>query len=209
MLSVDYALRANGGSIIPSLTSETQGYREVNLGVWDRVLFLVRGYYVQHATITPPHAIVEDVVRVGQCWAFSGSHGHVGISLAEPIIITHITFHHPDHRELSPETLAQAPSVIYLWSLLPHEESHSLDPRRYPVVSGENFVTRKGHRSPGSFLRLANVTYQPLSGNQYTVLVTPTGIISSSVVLEVTDNAGGNRTCLYRISVHGIPPKVV
>ncbi|KAL0573308.1 hypothetical protein V5O48_008649 [Marasmius crinis-equi] len=203
-LEVDYALKANGGDIIPTFTSETLGYAEASIPYWDRILYPVRRYYPQHLGITPPDEIIEDAVQIGQCWMFSGSKGHIGIALSKPIIITHITFHHPDRRELSHEALSQLPSQMQLWSLLSDRSAALLDPSKHPVFPVERFITRSGRHPSGDLIRLANLTYESHPGRRNTVSLAPTGITSAAIILEITANEGADRTCLYRISVHGI-----
>ncbi|KAL0065374.1 hypothetical protein AAF712_007579 [Marasmius tenuissimus] len=206
-MDVDYALKANGGNIIPAFTSKTLGYAEASIGLLDRLRYLTRGYYPQHVGIMPPDAIIEDALQIGQCWSFSGSRGHIGIALSQPIIVTHVTFHHPNRRELSHKSLGQLPSQLHMWSLLSDGEAVSLDPSKHPVSPAGRFITRKGHHPSGDFVSLANLTYQSSPGQRNTVSLVPTGIVTKAVILEITANEGADRTCLYRISVHGISPQ--
>ncbi|KAJ8095836.1 hypothetical protein PM082_022729 [Marasmius tenuissimus] len=207
--TLDCALAANGGSILPGFTSRTLGYEEANLGLFDYFHYFFRGYYPQYARIVPAPIVIDSHVQAGRCWAFRGSAGHIGISLSQPILVTGITFHHPDHRELAPELLAQAPSTVRLWSLQTDTQGagiDAIDVNTNSHVSAKRFSLDVANREPGSFALLATLSYDPTSpGQRVFYPVTGPRYISSIVVLEVTENWGGDRTCLYRISIHGVP----
>ncbi|KAK1233201.1 SUN domain-containing protein 3 [Marasmius sp. AFHP31] len=171
------------------------------MGLLDDLSYLVHGFYHHHAHIVPPLAVIDSVIQIGRCWTFSGSTGHIGIALADPIVVTHVVLHHPDHRELSHGLLAQSPSQLTLWSLLP---SNAASVGLLEVVSGKKFTSPKNQRSPGDFVHLGNFTYDATSEPQRTVFEVSSEFVSSLVVVEIAENRGSDRTCLYRISIHGI-----
>ncbi|KAG7096176.1 hypothetical protein E1B28_006849 [Marasmius oreades] len=101
---LDYVLAVNGGSIVEEFTSPTLGYRKLSMK--EQELYESRGFHLQHVKVYPPPIVINSEVRIARCWLFAGSTGHIAISLSEPIIISHLSFHHPDHRELSASLLS-------------------------------------------------------------------------------------------------------
>ena len=107
----DFALYASGARILPNLTSPTL---VPNYG--SRFWQWARGY-VEEVGLNTPAVVLEDQIRPGNCWAFSGSTGTIGISLADCVAISEITIDYS--YSLAPLShIRSAPQAMTLWGQL-------------------------------------------------------------------------------------------
>ena len=75
-LRADYALSANGGKVVPALTSSSDRSRRRSLPV------------------TPgPEVVISEDSSIGSCWTL-GASGQVGLSTPTVIFPTHVTVEH-------------------------------------------------------------------------------------------------------------------
>ncbi|KAJ3556905.1 hypothetical protein NM688_g1767 [Phlebia brevispora] len=98
----DFALEANGGMIIRSLTSGSSWLEEL---VWDK----------------PPELTIRDGIKAGQCWTLRSSSGQLGMSLATPIRFTNVTITHIPSIFAFEE--GQAPKDMVLWGALDGDDN--------------------------------------------------------------------------------------
>ncbi|KAL0071688.1 Secreted beta-glucosidase sun1 [Marasmius tenuissimus] len=199
----DFALATNGGEIVSRLTSITLGYSRMS--VPELFVYRLRGYTLKHAQVVPPTIVIGNEIRTGECWAFDGSHGHIGFRLPHEIQMTHITIHYPLPEELSPEQSSQAPTSMTVWSLIapgdiraPHLYSASVETFMVPEKGPFHDPNLEGR----VFVPTATLQYEFARGPKQTFPLETT-VTSSLVILEVRDNAGGHQTCLYKVSIHG------
>jgi polyhydroxyalkanoate synthesis regulator phasin len=87
---VDYALYSAGARVIEGTTSRT-------LQLTDEPSFLGRLWGKKAVHARPPHIALHPDTTVGQCWAFEGPAGDLGVLLSQPnVIVSSITIDHVD-----------------------------------------------------------------------------------------------------------------
>ncbi|KAK7434741.1 SUN domain-containing protein 3 [Stygiomarasmius scandens] len=161
----------------------------------------------KHQDFVPPQAVIEETIRIGHCWSFAGSNGHIGIQLVTPITLSQVTLYYPNARQILPKELRQAPKNILIWALLQKEWLPMLG-GELPVRPMSDFM-RKDRKAPshgagGVFVAVGSIAYRPEDGTKQ--VFTLSELLASkcnAIVMEVVDNWGGNETCIYRIAVHG------
>ncbi|KAK7433607.1 Secreted beta-glucosidase sun1 [Stygiomarasmius scandens] len=203
----DYALSTSGGTILPELTTWTHAYAPLTYK--DKWIWHMDRYQwdQQHQDLMPPQVIIEESVQVGHCWSFTGPKGHIGIQLVVPVALTQITIYYPNAKQVLSSELRQAPQDIVVWALAQKETLSEL---------GGDLVTRPANEftqntptslpaiQGGIMVALGNVTYRPEEGKRQSFALDKLlSLKSNVVVIEVTSNCGGDKTCLYRVAVHG------
>ncbi|KAI0055838.1 hypothetical protein BV25DRAFT_1873004 [Artomyces pyxidatus] len=203
ILRRDFALAATGARILPALTSTSQ------IGVFMTLLGLFRS----NTSRQPPEAILMDSVHPGDCWSFSGNSAHVGIVLAEPIFITHVSIDHIP--KLFTSNIGTAPRNMILWGLVEGQRDadtlRDLSADAPPLASGWNskFNSSASYlRSGRRFVAVSAFTYDVEASfhiQTFDVWDGPRkhGVEFGVVVLEVVSNWGEVATCLYRVRIHG------
>jgi len=166
----DYALESAGAAIVPDLTSSSYKTSDSIFSI-----FFASGYG------KPPGAILQPDTSVGNCWAFSGSKGKVGIKLAQEVIPESFSLEHI------------SPQIAYHFSSAP-----------------KNFLVW-GLQSESENVLLGNFTYMKPDGKLYhqiqTFPLVKTLQTSFEIVqLEILSNYDHpDYTCIYRFRVHGKP----
>lgn len=94
-LQRDYALEADGGSIVYELTSGSFWWRT----------------YIPRLSSTAHYAI-DDSRAIGHCWSLSATSGQLGILLAEPLYPSFITINHIP--QMLAADIGQAPRQMIL-----------------------------------------------------------------------------------------------
>ncbi|KAJ3551291.1 hypothetical protein NM688_g4789 [Phlebia brevispora] len=183
----DFALEANGGTIVRSLTSDSSWLSEF---IGDK----------------PPELTIREGMQVGQCWMLRSASGQLGLSLSTPIHLTNITIIHIPPFMAFEE--GQAPKEMILWGILDGTDNV----RRHQTSNDTSFAQSNGPPVAGgySYVQLARFTYNVLSKNRaQTFAIEPAiakaGVDFGIVVLEVKSNWGARNTCLYRVQIHGEP----
>ncbi|THU78387.1 hypothetical protein K435DRAFT_811594 [Dendrothele bispora CBS 962.96] len=203
----DYGLAVRGGEIVAELTTPTLGYSPLSYSdklvrSWDRY-----NWDQQHQDIVIPQTVIGQSVRVGECWAFAGTRGHIGIQLVIPISLTQIVLHYPNTHRLLERELRQAPKTLVVWALVEEHSLMSLEavfstrPANHFSKKGQDSSMMKG----GVFVAAANIEYRPEDGmaQSFPVLKGAASLRTGVVVVEVVNNWGGEATCLYKFGVHG------
>ena len=214
----DFAMYSAGARIVPSLTSPTLEVRPHGFTAQIAGLLTGSGY----STGRPPTNALYHETHDGYCWPFAGSQGQLGVSLAAPVHVEHITIDHVA-KDLA-LNYRSAPREMEVWGLVEgHDNVEKLQRWRE-----ERKARRDAGEVPGAddydeesivypptlptqpeYLRIANFTYNvDAENNVQTFPVHPEikhlGIDFGIVVLRVLNNWGRNElTCLYRFRVHG------
>ena len=193
----DYALRANGGRVIPDLTwfISPDGHATESVAT-------------DLAASSVELAITDDS-RIGQCWLIPGSTAQLGLRLAELMHPTHVSVDHiPTEVAFD---IGQAPRAMVLWGAVDgtQNESHLLN------MTESSIPALHGRSQP---LVTCDFTYVPLAYFEYDIRgqsqvqtfrvvehLMAAGIYTGVVVLEILGNWGASSTCLYRVRVHGEP----
>ncbi|XP_036599665.1 SUN domain-containing protein 2-like [Trichosurus vulpecula] len=169
---VDYALESSGASIISSHCSATYDTRIAVLSLFGIPLW----YYAPS-----PRAILQPDVYPGNCWAFRGPQGFVGIRLSASIHLTAVTLEHVP-KALSP--ISNIPSA----------------PKDF-VVLGLN------ENSQSEGVALGHFTYDNAGESIQTFHIQDNDTRPYRLVeLRILSNWGHPEyTCVYRFRVHGQP----
>lgn len=159
----------------------------------------------------PPEIALTPGVQPGKCWP-THTGGHLGVALANTIVVSHVTIDHIA-AELA-INITTAPKDLVLWGLI--EDHHAiqrfnsyfpspLDPPAGILSLISSFQTRMDKTSAKPiFVPLASMHYDPSLMNnvqmfpvhpEVRLLEIPTRV----VVLEIQSNWGHeDLTCLYR-----------
>jgi SUN domain-containing protein 1/2 len=191
----DFALYSSGGRIIRSMTSRTYKGRPDR---WLRTLTRKNS-----PKFKPPVTALVPDIHVGNCWAFAGAKGRLGIALSRKVYISAVTVDHP-RKEAVFET-GTAPREFKVWGLLYGEENVA-KAAAYIKTSSPG---RSSSEAPSDYLHIASFSYNvnsELSTQTFSIFgaVRDLGISFDTVVFEIESNWGSEEyTCLYRVRVHG------
>lgn len=218
----DFAAMMSGANYIPSLTSPTyHGEQGATASpIYPRSFDAPSGSEFSEGSdsnvrrikqtggMPPQTALIPGTVP-GQCWRFSGSYGHLGISLPEPIVVTHVTVDHTPYT-MAPNT-SMAPRDIKFWGLLSQKlysdvyqqyVQHSGRPYPYPTPALASLASQQ------AWMLLTNVTYNvssPFHIQTFDISakLTHLRIPLETIVIEIENNWGdAPYTCLYRVRIH-------
>lgn len=220
----DYASQLIGGMIAPFITSPSYDYTSTK-DKWFYWFFgRSMGLYPQPAVAITP---TKDV---GQCWPFAGDSGTIGIRLAKPIFVTHISVEH-----ILPQLaidISSAPRNMEFWARFDDEHERNRIENAASTASGEimwgpgRLWDRESMESPegpsgdvfNNFVKLAAFKYDITRGkprvqtHQLGVDFANLNITATTVIFRVVSNWGHPTfTCVYQVKVHGTPvnpPKV-
>lgn len=204
----DFALARGGAAIIPELTRST----------WKSPtppasrLF---GSKITDFTNARAYLAITPDMEYGSCWAFNGPTGHVGVTLPIPVRITNVSIDHIS-KDLVPD-VSPAPRAMVLWGLLEGEalSEHRRNPllvsknQHQPSQSIRDGLRLLSVRSDAEFIEISRFDYDPkidLAHSQMFPIypeVVESGLDFGIIVLEILSNWGSQRTCLYRVRIHG------
>lgn len=160
-----------------------------------------------------PEIVIGSALQAGQCWSFAGSDGHIGIALSETVVVTNITVEH-----ISADLAAQpeiAPHDIIVWGF--GDDDTALE--RYRKMIAHHSIVSFAFPLPPARLRnsMPSQNFVPIASFTYDVNsrhflqmfetleeVRTVGLAVRALVVHVRSNWGStDRTCLYRLCVHG------
>ncbi|KAI9057523.1 hypothetical protein FKP32DRAFT_1544188, partial [Trametes sanguinea] len=188
----DFALHANGGRVLDTLTSTRSGERTVIA-----------------TPLHPPEIALNEDMRIGSCWLIPDAQGQLAIVIPNLVYPTNVTIDHVP-REISLD-IGQAPRRMRLWGLLEDPTNLSLYQSIIETVPTPTSVTRPPSSPPLSlgykYALLGDFSYDihapPVQTFEVDPKIVAARIYFGLVVLEVVDNWGGSSTCLYRVRIHG------
>ncbi|XP_072705479.1 SUN domain-containing protein 3-like, partial [Ciconia boyciana] len=133
--------------------------------------------------VRSPELILEPENHPGNCWPFPGSQGHVFIKLSVTIIPRAVTMDHVSGTTFHGDSISRAPKDFAVYGL------------------------KEEHEEQGTFL--GQFTFQAvLNPSQTFQLKNELSGFVNYIRLQVLSNWGHpDYTCLYRVRVHGDPPK--
>jgi hypothetical protein len=199
----DFALYASGARILPDLTSPTH-FPNCGSRFWQ----WARGCNVEEMVGVNTPAVILAQIRPGNCWAFSGSTGTIGISLADRILISEISIDHSHSTRTPLSYIRAAPQAMTLWGQLDSDTEVVINTTQTagPVI--EPAACSQGCFSPttpsiqgeGVFFPIANFHYDIHAAQTlqtFSVSKLPSNVQTSFrvVVLQVHSNWGGTSTC--------------
>jgi hypothetical protein len=187
---LEYASQSAGGRTIDALTSAT--YSPPSSG---RYVFVSRKGAPRE--VQTPTLALTDGMEPGQCWAFNGDAGQLGIQLADPIHVSHLTLGYP-----SISRATSAPKTLILWGLKPADSEVC-------ATLGDIGTPSPDFGSKYCGIRLLSGIYKPeFSMPTYYQNFTATGVsydhYFDRMIFQVLGNWGHKDfTCIYRIWIYG------
>jgi hypothetical protein len=150
-------------------------------------------------TIHPPEVALSGGNNPGQCWAFAGYSGQLGIQLLAPVQVMSFIIEHTWEKSFA----ESAPRNVVLWGLIPTDGLGSESPMRN--ISSSPLHPQFGTSHVG--IQLASVVFDAIQGQpRQTFLLhrTKTGQHFDRLVAQILGNWGHpDYTCLYRLEIHG------
>ena len=181
---VDYANISAGGRAVKELTSATYSLTQRNLyGIFSKV---GKGH-------SPAVALMEGL-EPGQCWAFHGDAGQLGIQLTHPIHVSSLAV---GHANIS--STASAPKKLVLWGLK-------------PTNSDLCTVSQDGDTPSPDFglgycgVRLLSIIHEPSRSTLYQnfPVTSASSHYFDQLIVQILENWGHPKfTCIYRIQIYG------
>ncbi|KAH9923328.1 UNC-like C-terminal-domain-containing protein [Fomitopsis serialis] len=175
----DFASYAAGGRPIETLTSTTHQVTESMINSFTRRILRLR-----EAVPPPPSSALDGSMQPGSCWPMAGPAGHIGIQLADSVLVTDVTIDLPYSEAHDADV---APRFVQVWAVVPTEDdatgaSPGEDPAPLPDIAPTDY-------------RLRRQTFPVRRDIPMKV---------DKVVFQVLDNWGSSEyTCLYGLRVHG------
>ncbi|TDL15162.1 hypothetical protein BD410DRAFT_733054 [Rickenella mellea] len=198
----DFASYADGARIYKSLTSPS--YQLPGHSSRKR-----RGYSYLHPC-EPSIALKPDM----RCWSFAGSLGHIGITLSEPTVVTHVTIDHIPKDVSQVMDISSAPRTINVWGLVHLKYLAAHGGPRYlldgTIVQPAPPAILEQIPAKYSLVYVGQAKYD-LHANE-SIQLFPLRHVGqqqqpkiSVVLLHILDNWGVEHfTCIYRVRVHGM-----
>ena len=192
----DYANVAMGGRSVPVLTSPLYSPPlHLDISRIDRTFWRS---FSPKPTIHPPEMALSGGNNPGECWAFAGYSGQLGIQLLEPIQVTSFTIEHTWNTSFTDS----APRNVVLWGLV-----SALNSSHNPTTDGTQsgpIVPQFGVSHTG--IHLTSVIFDAIQGQprQTFPLRHVTRQSFDHLIAQFLGNWGHpDYTCLYRLEIHG------
>jgi len=198
--ATEYANVAKGGKSIPALTSPLYSPPiRLDLTRVDKAFWKSFG---PRPVVHPPEMALSGGTSPGQCWAFSGHTGQLGIQLPELVRITSFTVEHAGNISLTDS----APRNIILWGLIPGDSKDvSLNSPTHPYRATSPTGPQFGALHIG--VPLASVTFDAVEGQlrqTFPVRCRERRRPFNSLLAQFVGNWGHpDFTCLYRFEING------
>ncbi|KAK0430342.1 hypothetical protein EV421DRAFT_1913008 [Armillaria borealis] len=201
----DHALLSNGAKVIAELTSVT--YMLDRLPLSSKIKLSMFGTDPCLAHIASPKVVFRENEEC--CWSFKGNHGHVSIKLSDRIHPTHFVAHGPPPLlPLSDDACKQFPCHIVLWGRIKENHTRSGNYAQSDLTLANRFHS-SSRRIPQSlsmaqFLKLATYEYPFDDPSSIQDVSLSLNVSIDALTIEVTDNWGGDVTCLHRMGILGV-----
>ena len=192
----NYASVAMGGRSIPALTSPLY-LPPLRLDI-PRIDRMFWRFFSPKPTIHPPEMALSGGNNPGECWAFAGSSGQLGIQLVVPIHVTSFAIGHTWNTSFT----KSAPRNITLWGLISKVNFTTYETASRPIVPQFGV--------PHVGIHLASVTFDPkfdpIQGRPHQTfpLLHTTRERFDHLIVQFLGNWGHpDYTCLYQLEIHG------
>ncbi|KAH9014407.1 UNC-like C-terminal-domain-containing protein [Lactarius pseudohatsudake] len=191
----DYANVALGARSIPGLTSPLYSPPlRLDITRVDRTFWKS---FSPRPTIHPPEMALSGDSNPGQCWAFAGYSGQLGIQLPVPVRVTSFIIEHTRDKSFA----ESAPRNVVLWGLVP---SNDIDP---PTRNTSSNPLQPQFGASHVSVQLASVVFDAIQGQPRQIFElrhTAARRHFDHLVAQILGNWGHpDYTCLYRLEIHG------
>ena len=181
---VDYASLSAGGRTINALTSATYSLTPRN----------IYGIFSKAENEHSPVVALTEGLEPGQCWAFHGDVGQLGIQLAHAIRVSSLVV---GHANIS--STASAPKKFVLWGLKPTNSNLCMVVQDVDTPSPDFGVGYCGIHllsfihEPSHTVLYQKFTISPVSSHSF-----------DRVIVQILGNWGNpSFTCIYRLQIYG------
>lgn len=149
--------------------------------------------------IHPPEMALSGGNNPGQCWAFAGHSGQLGIQLPAPARVTSFTIEHTWDKSFADS----APRNVVLWGLVP-TDSNDPDP---PIRNTSSNPLEPHFGATYVGIQLASVVFDVIQGQPrqtFSLRHAATRRHFDHLVAQILGNWGHpDYTCLYRLEIYG------
>ena len=149
--------------------------------------------------IHPPEMALSSSNNPGQCWAFAGYSGQLGIQLPAPVQVTSLVIEHTWDQTF----VESAPRNVMLWGLVPTDR---IDPKHAMRNTSSSPLQPQFGASHVGVL-LASVVFDAIEGRPrqtYPLRHTAAYRSFDQLVVGILGNWGHpDYTCLYRLEIYG------
>ncbi|KAL9109511.1 MAG: hypothetical protein Q9227_005846 [Pyrenula ochraceoflavens] len=197
LAQINYAAESHGAIADPTLSSPT---KHRNFDFWTR---LTAPKFVEAHRSRPPIEALRPWSEPGDCWCASPSNDdtHLAIILPEKIYPTEVVYEHFPTR--ANPNAAMAPRKIQIWA-----DYSGLSRTEFEDV--KRVMWRDLHPTLPNTWLLAGVLEYKISDEDYIQTVMLNGAdemkwATNKFLFRITENYGGQMTCMYRVRVHGKP----
>ncbi|KAH9021463.1 hypothetical protein EDB85DRAFT_2120231 [Lactarius pseudohatsudake] len=197
--AVEYANVAKGGKSIPALTSPLYSPPiRLDLTRMDKTFWKSFG---PRPIIHSPEMALSGGTSPGQCWAFAGHTGQLGIQLPELIRVTSFTIEHTGNSSLT----ESAPRNIVLWGLVPKDSNDVSLNSTHTYRATSPIEPQFGNLHNG--IPLASVIFDAVEGQlrqTFPVRCRERRRPFNGLLAQFVGNWGHpDFTCLYRFEING------
>ena len=168
----DFALESAGGEILQEMTTRGLASSSAMIKIWNFPIF----YHTMSARVA-----IQPDVNPGNCFAYGGGDGTLGVKLSHPIVIQNVTIEH-------------IPKAIAL--------SGSID----SAPKDFTFYGLSGNPNQWSTQELGRFTFDMDGPPTQTFNVENTRIIYGAKFHFRSNWGNQHHTCIYRVRVHGKHP---
>jgi len=200
-VAIDCANVAKGGKSIPALTSPPYS-PSIHLDI-TRVDKALWKSFRPRPIIHPPEIALSSGNIPGQCWAFAGHKGQLGIQLPSPLRVTSFTVEHTWNSSF----IESAPRNIVLWGLIPKDSKdvYSKPKSSHTIHTTSNLEPQVGALHTG--IPLASVTFDAILGSTHQTFPVPCRESHRPfdyLIAQIVGNWGHpDFTCLYQLEING------
>jgi len=193
----DYTNVALGARSIPGLTSSLYSPPlRLDITRVDKTFWKSFG---PRPAIHPPEMALSGSNNPGQCWAFAGYSGQLGIQLPVPVRVISFIIEHTWDKSFA----ESAPRNVVLWGLVPTDGIDPDPPMRNTSSSPLQHQFGASHVG----IQLASVVFDAIQGQPrqtFPLRHTATRRHFDHLVAQILGNWGHpDYTCLYRLEIHG------
>ena len=168
----DFALESAGGEILQEMTTRGLASSSAMIKIWNFPIF----YHTMSARVA-----IQPDVNPGNCFAFGGGDGTLGVKLSHPIVIQNVTIEHIPKAIALSGSIDSAPKDFTVYGLSGNPNNWSADELGRFTFDMDGTPTQTFNVENSKIFYGAKFHFQSNWGNEH-------------------------HTCIYRVRVHGKHP---